>query len=461
MINVIDSVKQAYDLSTTQIDKIIVDNKEYRISKVQYDDDCYEDGNIIGTAIARSLEFEIENVANLENKEIEYVTGIYIDNNIDWISLGNFIIQDVEPNDTINRNKIYALDYMFKSNVPYKTVLNYESNRITLLDVARECCMNVGIELATIDFPNNGFIVDSNQFDDDTLVRQVFQAIAQISGTVAKIKNNNKLYFISPNKINSVSKVFTLNNYKEAEIKRNTQPINIVSLGMSDVEGENITLRDEESIKKYGENSLIINNNPFAYTQQKRQQLITSIFNAVKGFEYKAFNFSCQALFYLETLDKIQFLDREKNIYDSYVFRFNYKSPNGLNSSIEAPSTIKSTVNYQNIPDALDVAKKTEYRVDKQNQIIEQLVQESSEYGEKLVTHEQDINGLKQQVQSSATYKRTVEGVTEVHLTDAGEADILQFEVRGNKRYETSLFPDDDLYPCDDLYPNMEGSELL
>ena len=53
-------------------------------------------------------------------------------------------------------------------------------------------------------------------------------------------------------------------------LKRNTHPINVVSIGMSQVEGENITLRDEESIAEDEENYLTINDNPFAYTQEKK-----------------------------------------------------------------------------------------------------------------------------------------------------------------------------------------------
>ena len=49
MIDVEEIVKKAYEESTTQIDRIIIDNKPYRIANVQYDDDCYENGNIFGT----------------------------------------------------------------------------------------------------------------------------------------------------------------------------------------------------------------------------------------------------------------------------------------------------------------------------------------------------------------------------------------------------------------------------
>ena len=426
MIEVTEDVKHFFDVSTTQIDKIILDEQEYRITNVDFYDDVYEEGNIFGTAIAKCIEFEIENGKELEGKEVEYLTGIKINNLIKWISLGNFIVQDVEPNDTTNITKVTAMDYMLKTNTEYKSKLLYQNNNITLLRVLQEVCENSGLQLATIDFANKDFVVDSNQFSEGTLNRQVIQAIAQLSGTVAKIKNNNKLYLINPNKVNTISKVFTLNNYEEAEIKRNTHPINLVSLAMKDIEGENVTLRDEESITKNGENSLVINNNPFAYTQAKREQLITALFNAVKGFEYKSYNFKCQGLPYLETLDKIQFKDKKSNMYNSYIFRFNYKSPNGLESKIEAPSITKATVNYQNIPDALDIAKRTEIIVDKQNQKITQLTQETTKHEEK------------------------------IDLKEAGEAEILGLEIRGNKTYESILYPGENLYPEENLYPNQE-----
>ena len=53
------------------------------------------------------------------------------------------------------------------------------------------------------------------------------------------------------------------------------------------------------------------------------------------------------------------------------MFRFNYKRPNGLESVIEAPSITNAAVAYQNVPSALDIAKRAEIIVDKQTQKIE------------------------------------------------------------------------------------------
>ena len=133
MINVTDTIKKAYEESTTQYDKIILNNKEYFINNVEYDDDCYHEGNVFGTAIARSLQFEIESEVDLEKKEFEYLTGIKTENGIEWISLGNFITQEPEPHDTNNTSKTIAMDYMLKSNIEYKTDLDYKSKKITIL----------------------------------------------------------------------------------------------------------------------------------------------------------------------------------------------------------------------------------------------------------------------------------------------------------------------------------------
>lgn len=441
MINVADTIKEAYSKSTVQYDKIVLDNEEYAINNVELDDDCYEEGNIFGTAIAKALSFEIDSSVDLEGKEFKYYTGIKTTAGIEWIDLGTYITQDVEINDTTRIATINAMDYMLKTNVEYTSDLQYSNNNITLGQVAQEACNKAGVILATTDFPNVTFIVDSNQFEQGTLIRQVISAIAQISGTVAKVRNDDKLYFITPKTTGTVRKVFNLSDYLEAEIKRATQPINLVSLGMSDVEGENVVMKDEQSILLNGENSLIINDNPFAYTEAKRQQLITAIFNAVKGFEYKAFELKGQGLSYLETLDNIQLKDFEGNTYNSFLFRFYHKSPNGLETEMSAPSITKATVAYQNVATAEQIAKRTEIIVNKQEQTITSIVENQGEYEEKLTQIEQTVDSISQNVGNIINYKREVEGTTEIHLEDAGENDIIELQIQGNKTYESNLYP--------------------
>lgn len=78
-----------------------------------------------------------------------------------------------------------------------------------------------------------------------------------------------------------------------------------------------------------------------------------------------------------------------------------------------------------------------------------------------------DLGKITQEVSAIETtvgtlgYKEESEGITEIHLENAGQAEIIVLEVNGNKTYESNLFPSDNLFPSESLYPNMEGSELL
>ena len=56
MIAVSDSIKNAYNQYTTQRKPYIkVDNNTYYIQNMDLQADCYNDGNIIGNAIAKTL----------------------------------------------------------------------------------------------------------------------------------------------------------------------------------------------------------------------------------------------------------------------------------------------------------------------------------------------------------------------------------------------------------------------
>lgn len=78
-----------------------------------------------------------------------------------------------------------------------------------------------------------------------------------------------------------------------------------------------------------------------------------------------------------------------------------------------------------------------------------------------------DLGRITQEVSAIETsvgtlgYKQESEGITEIHLENAGEAEIITLQIDGKKTYESNLFPSEDLFPSENLFLNMEGSELL
>lgn len=158
-----------------------------------------------------------------------------------------------------------------------------------------------------------------------------------------------------------------IEDYVELEDKRDTRPWTCLRLGMSQVEGENVDYIDEELVAKYGENWLILNDNPFAYTQQKRQQLITNIFNRIKEFGYSAFVSKTSFKPYLTAGDIVKFRNREGNLVKTILLRYNH---NAEEITLESPSETSATVNYVYPLTDIDLYKRTEIQVDKANNQI-------------------------------------------------------------------------------------------
>ena len=345
-------------------DYIIVDSEKIYLW-FDYYDDAYKDGNFVQNFIMRRVEFEYPDTYDFKQKEFKAYKEFKLPNDT-WeaIDYGTFIVTEVRESDTKETVKVIAYDYALKFANPYVTTLDYEGGSVTMLDVLQEVCSACGITLATTTFPNYDFIVDSNQFDGAPTFGNVVSAVSGMAGSFAKIKADDQLYLIFANE---TGVTISASEYTEFEDKRDTQPFTIISLGVSNVEGENIEQRDESGIITYGENYLKINDNPFAYTQSKREALIGDIYDQCIGFGYSSMKLTDCLYPQLECGDKITVLNKDGESVETIVLRVTYK---GAIIELEAPSIIKATVTYSNPLTALQVNKLTEIRVDKQEQTI-------------------------------------------------------------------------------------------
>ena len=134
-----------------------------------------------------------------------------------------------------------------------------------------------------------------------------------------------------------------IEDYTELDDKRDTHAITIVELGMSQVQGVQVQARWEEGIELYGEHYLIINDNPFAYTMEKRQELVGNILDQVKGLGYSSFESRFAFKPYLQRGDKIKFRNKAGQLIDSIVLKIDTDYEN---ITLSAPSIADSTVDY-------------------------------------------------------------------------------------------------------------------
>ena len=348
MINVSQTIKNSCKADKNTHTEYVVINNQIVYIKGKLSATAYKDTTFFGTFNMKVLQFETTNTIRFRNRQFEYYK--VIDGNA--FKIGTFITTEVVDNDSKETVRVTANDFALKFAVPYTTSLNYNSGEITLLDVLEECCTNAGVTLENETLDNGDFIVDSNQFLNGEMIGDVICAIAGISGNFATITEQDKLKLLFATNTDEI-----LEDYTNLDDKRDTQPITSVSIGMSQIEGVEAILRDETLIEEYGEHWLTINDNPFAYTLQKRQQLITAIFNKVKGFGYSSFKSEYTYRPYLTLGDKIKFKNKAGQLVDSIILRYEFDNEK---CTFEAPSITSASVNYELSQSAEETAKRAE-----------------------------------------------------------------------------------------------------
>ncbi|MDR1001869.1 MAG: hypothetical protein LBL82_01170 [Oscillospiraceae bacterium] len=354
-----------------QDDYIVVNGSEYPIINVSLIKECSDEGNIIGTSIAKSLKFDTDADIDFENLEFEYFSGFGSLTEYEYIRIGTFIVVDFSEDEQTGIKTVSALDTMLRFNIPYVSELNYADGDITINDVIDECCEKCGVSLKDGQTITNGsFVVDGNQFEEDALFRNVIQAIAQISGSFAQIEND-ELVFSLTGTLNAP--VIDSTNYEKLNWKRSTWPINTVVIGKSQIEGENVTLTDN-SIEQH---IIAINDNPFAYSQEKREELIEALYEKLYGFEYVSYELiNCVTNPAIPLGTPIVIITPEGESIYSYVFSMEYSSPEGCSSAMSAPSITRSAVNYQFIAPEREILRRTEVLIDKANSQISAVVED-------------------------------------------------------------------------------------
>lgn len=151
----------------------------------------------LGGAVASTFSAKINNLhglyenVNFKDKELKVEIGIVLKNDeIEYVPMGVFIVDEYkEENNFIN---IEALDDMIKFETEYKSNLEYPT---TVKAILQEICSICNVELATLSFLNEDYIVEK-PIEQDTC-RSVLKDIAILAGAWVKINRSGKLVFLT------------------------------------------------------------------------------------------------------------------------------------------------------------------------------------------------------------------------------------------------------------------------
>lgn len=328
--------------------------EDTNIVSVEIEDNRYvPDMGFIGQATSKMATIVLKDTTgeiNLENKSFQLLIGADYQGTTYYINYGTFIVNELPQVDVTNGQiKIVAFDYMIKFNLDYQNQVTYPC---TMKELLENICEQAGVELGTEHFANEDFIVENNQFEGKTL-REVLQNIAKSAFSWARIGQDDKLYLDFEVKdidvASNISETITIDEYETDGFKKANEyygEVNKVVYGQSDIQGQEEYVEDAESIAEYGINQIVINDNYFAYTTQKRAELIqagTRLF----GLKYMPIQeLKLIGLAYLDCRDviKVQDLDNTENYY--YIIPFNHKIKyNGV--LYDSISSENSSINEQ------------------------------------------------------------------------------------------------------------------
>lgn len=355
-----DNLKNALNKPTTQRKgRILVNGNYYDVYNVEYYADCYDEGNVIGNAIASQLDFDLPYMPRFNT--FKYFDGVWTGNEYEYVDFGTFTVFDEKDQDEFNKH-ITAFDNLIKFNAPFIDKQDYPK---TLYEELVNICEQAEVELENLSIPNGDFIVENNQFVGGENLKTVLKAICGISGNYAIIKDNKVKLQLR----NETDVIIKKSHHKPMTWKRRSYGFNQLIIGMKDVEGEYSIRQDENDIAINGVHKLVINDNPLAYTQDKREELIDELFAQIKGFGYTPYELEGEWLNYLDIGDTID-LEGLKTI----VLRINGKSPKSLESLMSAPAIIDSAIEYsENTSDIKNVLRNTQIIVNKHEGQITQI----------------------------------------------------------------------------------------
>ena len=378
------------------------------LSSVSIKDYCNNNGTIIGTTMCKEVEIElINNEYDLADQEFLLELGVEIaEDTIEYIPYGNFLIKEYQDVKSSNRYKIVAYDYMDKLNAKF---IDNNEYPITLQQFYTNLASDYGLEIEEQELPNQNFNIETKPYFDGATGRNVLSSIAQMFGSFAKINRNNKIQMYLKTETSEQISREQMNS--SLEINKIYGPINSVVLSLSNVEGENVSMRDEPSIEANGETTLEIQDNPFIYTEALRSQALEGIFNRVFGFSYIPTSFNYKAYLYLDCGDAVQVQQMSTDEYvDTIILNQEIKVPATRKSKCENLALTKTQVNNQYVPPEVQAQRRTEIIVNKQEGTIQQIAEKTEQNATSILQVTQQSNELIIQAQELRNEMAEVEG---------------------------------------------------
>ena len=416
-----------YSTSTDYKNKILADSTR-QLLNVYIDNNKIEDRYILECKITYTLldndEFcfgstqaKTVNLKIHKNALPNTYTRFYIESGItgETVPIGYFNVDEISKDDDYTVS-LTLIDDMSKFEFNYDgSALNYPATTLTIL---QDICSKAGVELGSTSFLN--WDKQVAVYDSTITARTYLGYIAEQAGGFAIMGRDGKLYIRT---IGADEAELALRYFSEYSWGERFKVSRIAyEDGIQDFKKGNEV---NNTIWISSDNMYIVN-----------QEQIDNIYNEYQDFEVYSFS-GTSIIDPAWDMGDIVTIDNRKIVFQGEL-EYKGKFKANISSDIQAKSKEETTATK--ISETTKI-RRVQSQIDQVEGTITQLVKETSEYEEKLTQVEQTVDSISQNVGNIINYKREVTGTTEIHLEDAGENDIIELQIQGNKTYESNLYP--------------------
>lgn len=457
-INECKNRANANRLCRFNIGNLAVNQSNY-LSSIELKDSCYIDDTIIGGIYTKSAEVELLNLplgTELVGETITPEVGVkYANDSTEYITFDDYTIESVNDEQTASNTSFIAMNGSTLLDKEYECSLSFEDGQThTINEFYQDACSQIGLTPTDETFDNSEIVMTGNPFTNRETIRTVLSEIEKTSCSIAKIDWANEtisLTWLS----DQIDYEFNTSDYSTLEGSLTQYgPLNVIMIGNSQLDGENVTKTDPESIAEYGEHQILIDSPYFLYTEELRSQAIDAIYNKLDNLTYYDLKLTTPyGKPFLNIGDKIRINTNENQVYDTYVLTHTFKYDGTFNSIIESPAltseeqTIKNEMKNNSVKETI---KRTELTVNK-------VTGEIAAITDRVTTVEGEFGDVYSKEQVNELIQTAGQGITNNFINSGGNNLLrntgLWFEDRSTIEY---MYPQSSLYPSNDLFMSAD-----
>lgn len=279
----------------------------------------------------------------------------------------------------------------------------------------------------------NSWIVNKELWEniDGITYRDIFAQIAQATASTCIIGADDKVYF---KPITGTCEQLTYDNLFKLKLEDQYGEINSVVLSRDPVEGEDVFLKDDESISANGLTEFKISNNEIV--DKNREGAIEPIYNALKGTKYYPFEATTEGLGWYEIGDAFDIVDDTGAVLPTVLFNINITVDGSLKETLKTVAETKTQTQYQYATTISKRIKNTEILVNKQDGQIQSLVSDMYDDGGKVnemyTKIIQDIDDIILSVQNSGGGNLLKDSVMFAYASSDEQKENSPWEVSGD-----------------------------